>query len=125
VRLLLDTNAFIWWIDDSRRLRAPARDAIRSPENEVVVSAVSAWEIALKVRLRKLRFDADLVEQTDVNDFQRLEITFEHASAAGALPLHHRDPFDRMLAAQARHEGLTLVTDDPVFAGYGVPVLAA
>jgi PIN domain nuclease of toxin-antitoxin system len=125
MRLLLDTNAFIWWIDDSRRLHAPARDAIRSPENEVVVSAVSAWEIALKVRLRKLRFDADVVEQTDVNDFERLEITFEHASAAGALPLHHRDPFDRMLAAQARHEGLTLVTDDPVFARYGVPVLAA
>ena len=85
----------------------------------------SAWEIALKVRLRKLRFDADVIEQTDANEFERLDISFEHASAAGALPLHHRDPFDRMLAAQARHEGLTLVTDDPVFARYGVPVLAA
>ena len=125
MRLLLDTNAFIWWVDDSRRLRAAAREAIRSPDNEIVVSAVSAWEIAIKTSLRKLRFDANLIEQTDVNDFERLDVTFEHAAAAGALPPHHRDPFDRMLAAQARSEGLTLVTDDPVFTRYGVPLLAA
>jgi PIN domain nuclease of toxin-antitoxin system len=125
VRLLLDTHTFLWWIDGGRTLETEARAAIADGGSDVAVSAASAWEISIKLAFGKLRLDADVVDQLRRNRFRPLPITVEHALAAGALPRHHDDPFDRMLVAQALAEGLTIVTRDPRFEPYGVAVLAA
>jgi PIN domain nuclease of toxin-antitoxin system len=126
VQLLLDTHALLWWLAGDRRLSAPARRAIENDENAVFVSAASAWEISTKHRLGKLdaaaiagRLGALLTSQ----GFESLDMTVNHAERAGALPGEHRDPFDRMLAAQAQAENLTLVSNDAAFDGYGVALL--
>lgn len=124
MRLLLDTNALIWWLEGSRRLSRPALDAIDDVANDVYVSAASAWEIATKARLGKLRFKGDLTARLERYDVRQLAITVEHGWAAGALPWIHRDPFDRILVAQAQAEELVLVSADAVFTQYGVAVLA-
>lgn len=124
MRLLLDTNALIWWLEGSRRLSRPAIDAIDDVANEVHVSAASAWEISTKARLGKLRFTGSLVARLEKYDVRPLAVTVEHGWAAGTLPPVHRDPFDRILVAQAQLEELIVVTGDPVFARYGVPVFA-
>ena len=121
--LLLDTNAFLWWVLDSPRLSRSARDAISA--EDVLVSSVTGFEIATKRKSGKLRFDDDIVLQVTKNGFRALDVTIEHAVAAGDLPLHHRDPFDRMLVAQAHLERLIVVTSDPIFDRYDVPVLSA
>lgn len=123
MRLLLDTNVVIWWLEDSDRLGSAARNAIDDGSNEVYVSAVSACEISIKSSLGKLRTPTDLEQQISKNFFMALPITVEHGVAVHELPLHHRDPFDRILIAQARCEGLTVVTSDDQFSGYDVPVL--
>jgi PIN domain nuclease of toxin-antitoxin system len=124
VRLLLDTHALLWWLDGVELL-AGAQAAIAEPDNAVLVSAASAWEIAIKKALGKLRAPDDLAEQVRLNRFTALPITIAHALAAGALPRHHDDPFDRLLIAQALEERLTVVTRDERFAAYGVSLLAA
>jgi PIN domain nuclease of toxin-antitoxin system len=124
LRLLLDTHTLLWWAD-GRRLADPAVSAIASPENQVLVSAVSVWETEIKVASGKLRLDFDFATSAVEHGFAPLPITFAHAAAAGRLPPHHRDPWDRMLVAQAQLEGLTIVTRDPVFARYQVAVLPA
>jgi PIN domain nuclease of toxin-antitoxin system len=124
LRLLLDTHTLIWWAHD-RAIAPEAGNAIRAPENPVVVSAASIWEVEIKVRTGKLELEADLATGSAEHGFERLPITFDHAVAAGRLPRHHADPFDRMLVAQAQLEGLTLVTRDPVFDRYAVAVLKA
>jgi PIN domain nuclease of toxin-antitoxin system len=91
----------------------------------VFVSVASAWELAIKASLGRLRMPPNLEEALDRKGYQRLGISFAHAAVAGALPRHHGDPFDRMLIAQAQSEGLTLVTRDRVFSAYGIPVLKA
>jgi PIN domain nuclease of toxin-antitoxin system len=121
--LLLDTNAFLWWIVDSPRLSKSAREAIAG--DDVLVSSATGFEIATKRRSGKLRFDDDIVLQVKENGFRPLGISIEHAFAAGDLPLHHRDPFDRMLIAQAHIERLIVVTSDPIFDRYDIPVLSA
>lgn len=124
MRLLLDTHAFLWWVAGSRELSRKARSAIGSGRNECLVSVASAWEIAIKISLGRLRIDGSLdrflAEQIAANAFQPLPIDLKHAARVATLPFHHRDPFDRLLAAQALAEDLTLVTDDPAFARYGV-----
>ena len=125
MNLLLDTRVLLWAIGQPERLDETAREAIREARNQVVVSAASAWEIAMKRALGKLRFDADLAEVLDTVGFDALPVGLEHARVAGDLPEVHRDPFDRMLVAQAQVEALTLVTRDPVFAGYDVATLPA
>jgi PIN domain nuclease of toxin-antitoxin system len=125
VNLLLDTHALLWMLADDPKLTAEAHDAIASEENSVLVSAVSAWEIAIKCRLGKLQAPDDLVEQLAAADLQPLPITIGHALAAGALPRHHEDPFDRMLVAQAQLEDLTIVTADRGLQRYDVPILQA
>jgi PIN domain nuclease of toxin-antitoxin system len=125
LRLLLDTNVVIWWLEDSDRLGPVARNAIDDGGNEVFVSAVSACEMSIKSLLGKLRTPADLEQQVSKNSFMPLPITLEHGVAVQELPPHHRDPFDRLLIAQARCEGLTVVTGDGQFSGYDVPVLEA
>jgi PIN domain nuclease of toxin-antitoxin system len=124
VRALLDTHAFLWWIDGGDRLSARARRAIADPANTCVLSLASVWEMAIKVSLRKLevpdpieRFVAD---QLAANGFQALGIDLRHVSQVAALPFHHRDPFDRLLVAQALAERLAIVSTDPIFSRYGV-----
>ncbi len=107
------------------RLRAGARAAIADPVNEVVVSSASVWEASIKIGNDKLSMPIDLGDALEQSGFARLEITHEHAIAAGALPRHHKDPFDRMLIAQAQLEGLTLVTTDRELAAYDVALLPA
>jgi PIN domain nuclease of toxin-antitoxin system len=124
VRLLLDTNALLWWLADEG-LTVQARDAIADPENLVVVSAVSAWEISIKQALGKLAAPDDLGYQVQAGGFVPLPITIAHGVAAGQLVRHHDDPFDRMLIAQALGEGLTIVTRDKHFSDYNVSLIPA
>lgn len=125
MKLLLDTHALLWWLEDSAQLSDAAREAIADGGNEIAVSAASAWEIAIKRAAGKLRVPDDLDTVVETSGFSSLPITIEHALAAGALPPHHRDPFDRMLVAQASLEGMTIATRDPRFDPYGVPTLRA
>jgi len=125
MKLLLDTHVVLWWLDDPLLLSPTAREAIAEPTNEVLVSAAICWEIAIKRGLGKLTAPADLRRAVQSCGFAELSITPAHALATEALPMHHRDPFDRMLVAQALAEGATLVSRDPLVAAYGVPTLTA
>ncbi len=126
MKLLLDTHAFLWWLEDSPKLEAQARELLANPKSVVFVSSASLWEIAIKSRLGKLDAgSADLLEEIAANDFLPLPISGRHALLAGSLPGHHEDPFDRMLIAQAWLEELTIVTRDRAFAAYGVPTVPA
>ena len=124
MRLLLYTHIFLWWHGDDRRLERAARDEIRAAE-AVIVSAASAWEVAIKVATGRLRLDEAFEQSVDVNGFDKLGVDFRHAAAAAALPRLHGDPFDRMLIAQALVEGLTLVTHDARLTAYNAPLLLA
>ena len=127
--LLLDTHAFLWWLDDNPRLGARARAAIADPDNTVLVSAATAWEIAIKTGLGRLELGEPpedvLPREIERGGFRPLAISVEHALVVRTLPLHHRDPFDRLLIAQAVAEGLRLVTADGAFANYDVGVVDA
>lgn len=125
MKLLLDTHTLLWWLDNNPTLSTTAREAISLAENEVYVSAVTAWEIVIKSRLGKLRIPARLDKELAAHRFQPLPITLAHALAVDALPDHHEDPFDRMLIAQAMVEGLMLVTRDLNIRKYRVTVLQA
>jgi PIN domain nuclease of toxin-antitoxin system len=124
VRLLLDTHVLIWWLAGDPMLSANAQAAIADPANEVLVSAVSAWEVATKYRIGKLpqaaALAADMPSVLTGQGFVELPITVRHAQAAGSLPGPHRDPFDRMLIAQAALADLVLVSNEAVFDRYGV-----
>lgn len=122
MRLLLDTHTVIWWLVDAPELSDQTK-ALIDEEPEVYVSAATVWELAIKQAIGKLKEPADLPERVRDGEFRELAITSEHAILAGRLPLIHRDPFDRMLVAQARCEGLTLVTSDGAIQKYDVPVL--
>jgi PIN domain nuclease of toxin-antitoxin system len=122
--MLLDTHALLWWLADEE-LAPDVRDEIADPANSVAVSAASAWEISIKRALGKLAAPDDLREQIRASDFAPLPIEITHALAAGQLPKHHEDPFDRMLIAQAQIEKLTIVTRDRRFREYDVAVMSA
>jgi PIN domain nuclease of toxin-antitoxin system len=124
VRLLLDTHVLLWALQASRRLSRAARAAIVDPGNEVWVSAVSPWEIEIKRAVGRVRAPDDVLTEIRRARFLPLPITLEHGVAAGTLPLHHRDPFDRLLIGQAQGEGLTVVTHDSDFARYQVAILS-
>ena len=121
--LLLDTHILLWWLADDPLLPTAAREAISSPESEVLVSAASVLEIAIKQAGGRIDAPDDLLEAVEANDFGTLPITAAHALAAGTLPPHHSDPFDRMLIAQARSETLTLISVDNRFPLYDVELL--
>lgn len=123
-RLLLDTHALLWWLDGDQQLPQAAQRAIGDAGNEVLVSAASAWEVATKVRVGKLRgavLVAERFAQTlDEQCFLPVPIKIEHARLAGLMPGEHRDPIDRMLIAQAQIEGLTLVSNESLFDRFGI-----
>jgi PIN domain nuclease of toxin-antitoxin system len=124
MRLLLDTHTLLWWLEENPSLPTSARKLIAHKNHEVLVSAASAWEIATKVRLGKLPIAIDLAHDFSAylkrERFDTLAVTTEHGIRAGLLPGPHKDPFDRMLIAQALAENLTIVTNDAVFDGYKV-----
>ena len=123
MNLLLDTHTLLWWVG-AESLAAEAMAAIADPENLVCVSAASIWEISIKQALGKLTVAGEL-ETAVADDFEPIPITFDDARRAGALPRHHRDPFDRMLVAQAQARELVLVSRDPALDCYDVPILSA
>jgi PIN domain nuclease of toxin-antitoxin system len=119
---LLDTQAFLWWVTDDPRLSKRASRAIAG--SACLLSVASCWEMAIKVSLGKLTLpgavDRFVQEQLEVNGFRLLAVSLEHVGVVAALPFHHRDPFDRLIAAQALAEDVPLVSADPVFPRYGV-----
>jgi PIN domain nuclease of toxin-antitoxin system len=121
--LLVDTHVLLWWRGDHRRLSARAHKAIEDPDVPLYFSAASIWEIAIKRAQGKLDVPGDLLDTMEGRGFIELPVRASHAIIAGALPAHHRDPFGRMLVAQAQIEGLTVVSRDPRIAAYEVPVL--
>ena len=123
MKLLLDTHLLLWWLGNSPSLTAQARELISDPENTIFVSAVSLWEIWLKQSLGKLRLPEDFEERLAGELFESLPLTAAHAREVALLPWHHRDPFDRMLIAQARAADLKFVTADEVTVAYGDTVL--
>jgi PIN domain nuclease of toxin-antitoxin system len=129
VNLLLDTQALLWWQEGSRKLGPRARRAIEADAAIVYVSAASAWEIAIKSRAGRLKLSSPphhwIPDGLERQGFVMLPVTAGHAVATSSLPDIHEDPFDRVLIVQARQEGLTLVTSDAAFDGYGVPLLDA
>ena len=125
MNILLDTHVLLWWLSDDPCLGEKARRAIGDVNNLAFVSAASIWEIVIKKALGKLDLPASFREVLAAESFQALDMTREHAFQVASLPLHHRDPFDRMLVAQCQVEGLTLVTNDPEIRKYDVKTLIA
>ncbi len=127
MRLLLDTQIFLWFLSDESMIPEEAREAIGSNENSVLVSAASVWEIAIKASIGRLKIArADVMKLPGLiaaAGFDELPVLARHAAAVSALPMHHRDPFDRLLIAQTRTEGLALVTVDPAIHRYDVETL--
>ncbi|MCF7915718.1 MAG: type II toxin-antitoxin system VapC family toxin [Spirochaetaceae bacterium] len=123
MRLLLDTHAFLWWMDDSDLLDEHLRVEIANPNNDVYLSAVVIWEITIKTGLGKLSIPKNWYEKAYQEPFNQLSITHDHAYQVGTLPDIHRDPFDRFLIAQAQVEGLTLITKDTIIPKYNVSIL--
>ena len=124
MRLLLDTHAALWWMNADKRLSAPARKAIASAENERILSIAAAWEMAVKSSLGKLKLQLPvggfLTEQLPANRIAVIAITIRDLARVEGLPFHHRDPFDRLMAAQALERSLTVVSADPIFERYGL-----
>jgi len=123
MNLLLDTHILLWWLDDSPSLSKQARNAISDTDNLIILSAAVIWEIRIKQALEKLKIAKNFYEVIKEQGFEMLSITSDHAYAVGELPKHHRDPFDRMLIAQAKFENLTIVTHDAIFKKYQIPLL--
>jgi PIN domain nuclease of toxin-antitoxin system len=126
MKLLLDTHVFIWWDSDPAQLSQPALTALRDPANTIAFSVVSVWEMTIKRQLGKLILRlplSQLVAHQQANGLQVLPVTLTHTLAVEGLPPVHKDPFDRLLAAQANVEGVDFVTADPIFAQYPVRVL--
>ena len=123
MRLLLDTHALVWALSDPKKLSAAVRQALENPAHEIFVSVASAWELAIKNALGKIRFPfEELAHELAEAGFELLPVRLEHALSVRHLPQHHRDPFDRLLIAQSTHEGLTFVSRDKAFSRYEVPL---
>jgi PIN domain nuclease of toxin-antitoxin system len=123
MNVLLDTHVLLWWLDDHPSLSEKARANIANGENLIFVSGAVIWEIRIKQALGKLEIPPDFCDVLDKEAFEMLSITAEHAHAVGELPGYHRDPFDRMLVAQARVEGFTIITRDIIFERYHIPII--
>lgn len=123
MNLFLDTHVLLWWLDDSPKLSRAGQSAIADPDNLIVLSAVVIWEIRIKQALGKLEIPSNFYRVIKDQGFELLSITADHAHAVGDLPMHHRDPFDRMIIAQAKIERLSVVTHDTAFKSYDISVL--
>ena len=123
MRILIDTQIFLWWDRQLGRLSQPLRAAIADEANDIFVSAATVWEIAIKRAIGKLGFDRPIVAAVLALGFEILPVAGAHAEHAGGLPLHHNDPFDRLIIAQAYLEGLVLGTQDQLMRPYGVAML--
>ena len=127
MKLLLDSHAFLWWVQGTPALGRRASAAIANPDNEVLLSLASCWELAIKISLGKLRLtqklEAFLPEQLRLNAFSLLDVQLAHVIRVADLPFHHRDPFDRLLVAQALEDDLAIVSTDRVFRKYGVSIV--
>lgn len=126
--LLLDTHALLWWMDNSKRLGRRALAVLKDPHNDVWISSVCIWEVSIKTSIGRVKLKASFEERIQLEleqGFRSLPVTFAHAFAVGGLPLHHADPFDRLLIAQAQCEDLTLLTADPFMRAYDVRTLDA
>lgn len=124
MRLLLDTHTLLWWLTDSPKLSRTAKRAIAKASNEVFVSVASLWEARIKQGLGKLKLPADFREEIALQGFVELNVVGTHTDILSTLPLHHRDPFDRILVAQALEGSLTIVTEDEQIAHYDVSTLS-
>ena len=124
-KLLLDTQVFLWWLNDDQRLGNEAKELISNQNNEIFISAVSGWEISIKRRLGKLKAPEYLNEIVEKAGFEHLPVTFLHGETAVGLPMYHRDPFDRMLVAQAQVEGLILISSDKLISRYEIKTIKA
>ena len=124
MRLLLDTHILVWCLSGDRKLPLATAELIRNPATDVYFSAVSIWEVAIKSALGKMRADASVMLKYLVDEgFKELPVMARHTVATVTLPMHHRDPFDRLLVAQSRSESLRLLTDDKIMVLYGEPVV--
>lgn len=127
MKLLLDTHAFLWWVNDAPELSEAARAAIANPNNTCYVSVASAWEMSIKSSLGKLKLkkpvERFLTEQIQKNGFLLLNIDLHHVAKVENLPFHHRDPFDRLIVSQAKAERMTLITADQALSAYGIRCL--
>lgn len=123
VRLLIDSHALLWWGEAAPTLGVAARAAIADPANEVLISTAALWELVIKASSGKLTLPADIETMVASQGFSVLSITFVHLRRFGMLPRHHRDPFDRMMIAQALAEGIPIATGDRIFPAYGVQVV--
>jgi len=124
MRLLLDTHAFIWYTTDSSRLTATGRSLIDNGENDILLSTASVWEMAIKHSIGRLTFSMPFMEfikqQIAVNRIDILEITFDHIEVVASLPLHHRDPFDRLIIAQSMAQQIPILSLDAIFDAYAI-----
>lgn len=125
MRVLLDTYILLWWLGEPARISEKTHKRIAAPQNTVYVSAVSLWEIRLKQSLGKLQLPKDFEKRLNEETFEALPLQNSHSAALLSLPWYHRDPFDRILIAQARAEKLQFLTADLTLAAYGKPVLPA
>lgn len=123
--ILLDTHVLLWWLAEPERLARPTRDLLEDRSRRILVSAATAWEIAIKRTLGRLDCPGNLREAIDEQGFEALAVSIEHALEVASLPLHHADPFDRLLVAQSRIEQASLVTADPRLGEYGIAVIPA
>ena len=127
MRLLLDTHAFLWWVMDAKQMSDGARNAIGNPDNQVLLSPVCGWEIAIKTTLGRLDLPSpatdSMPEQLHRNGFGVLPVSMHHALEVSSLPTHHQDPFDRLLIAQSRSEGIPVISGDAAFRSYDVEIV--
>lgn len=127
MKLLLDTHIFIWWADQPERLSPPALSALEDEANDLLLSVASVWEMQIKIQLGKLKVSLPLKEliknQQETNDLTVSPVALRHVLALDSLPVHHKDPFDRLLIAQSIEEGLTIVTADSQFSAYSAKLL--
>ena len=123
MNLCLDTHILLWWLDDNPSLSKKGKTVIADTNNLIILSAAVIWEMRIKQALGKLEIAANFYTVLKQQGFEMLPISSDHAYAVGDLPMYHRDPFDRMILAQAKLENLTIVTHDAIFHKYGIPIL--
>ena len=124
MRYLLDTHIFLWWMNNDTRLKASGKEIIESKTNFIYLSIVSAWEISIKIKTNsKFKLRTTIKRAFEISSFKILDISFNHVLSLHKLPMYHKDPFDRMLIAQAKVEKCTLITDDSKIKKYNVSTL--